>query len=243
MEKNFRHFDPGTAKIILVQSAPRLLPAFSEKISAIAQQSLEKMGVTVLTNSKVEQIDAEGVMVQGQRIYSKSVLWAAGVTASPAAKWLQVEADPAGRVKVANDFSVPNYANIFVIGDTAAANVWKGKPMPGLAPAAKQSGKFVAKKISALVYKQPAPNVFSYTHLGSLATIGRKTAVAEFNHFKLSGSTAWWFWGLVHVSFLVGARNRFSVISNWIWSYFTFRANNLLITSVNIYNGKKESDS
>jgi NADH:ubiquinone reductase (H+-translocating) len=242
MEKDFRHFDPGTAKIILVQSAPRLLPAFSEKISAIAQQSLERMGVTVLTNSKVEQIDAEGVMVQGQRIYSKSVLWAAGVTASPAAKWLQVEADPAGRVKVANDFSVPNYAAIFVIGDTAAANVWKGKPMPGLAPAAKQSGKFVAKKISALVYKQPAPNVFSYTHLGSLATIGRKAAVAEFNHVKLSGSPAWWFWGLVHVSFLVGARNRFSVISNWMWSYFTFRANNLLITSVKIQNTKKESD-
>lgn len=241
MEKDYRHFYSTDAKIILIQAAPRLLPTFGEKTSAIAQSSLEKMGVKVLTNSKVEQIDEQGVIVQGQRIFSQSVLWAAGVQASPVAKWLNAEEDHAGRIKVEDDFSVPNHEGIYVIGDAATANVWHGNPMPGLAPAAKQSGKFVAKKISALIYDKPGSNIFSYKHRGSLATIGRKTAVAELNHVKFSGAIAWWFWGFVHVLFLVGARNRFSVISNWIWSYFTFRANNLLITSVPGKNDNQES--
>ncbi|WP_019217431.1 NAD(P)/FAD-dependent oxidoreductase [Legionella tunisiensis] len=232
MEKDFRHFDPASANIILIQGAPRILPTFSEKISAAAQSSLESMGIKVLTNSVVEQIDSEGVIVNGQRIYSKSVLWAAGVIASPAAKWLEVEADPAGRVKVIDDLSVPNYPEIFVIGDTAASNAWKGNLVPGLAPAAKQGGSYVAKIISDRVYRKATSKPFKYIHLGSLATIGRKFAVAEFNTIKINGEVAWWFWGGVHVSFLLGARNRLSVIVNWIWSYFTFRANNLLITEI-----------
>lgn len=230
IKKDFRHFDPASAKIILIQAAPRILPTFSETISTKAKLSLEKMNVKILLNSRVEQIDAEGVVVNGERIYSKSVLWAAGVSASPAAQWLGVEADRSGRVKVTEDLSIANYSNIFVIGDTALANAWDGKPVPGLAPAAKQQGKFVASLITKKTYNQQVPKIFKYKHLGSLATIGRKSAVVEINRLKISGASAWWFWGFVHIFFLVGGRNRFSVIFNWIWSYFTFRSNNLLIT-------------
>lgn len=230
IEKDFRHFDPALANIFLIQAAPRILPTFSEATSINAQESLEKMGVNVLLNSRVEKIDDEGVIVNGKRIYSKSVLWAAGVTASPAAAWLGVEADPAGRVKVNDDLSIPGYPTIFVIGDTALSAAWKGKPVPGLAPAAKQEGKYVAKVITQMIYRKNKSRAFNYSHLGSLATIGRKSAVAEFNYVKFKGAPAWWFWGFVHVSFLVGARNRLSVMLNWAWSYFTFRANNLLIT-------------
>ncbi|HEO8433291.1 TPA: FAD-dependent oxidoreductase [Legionella pneumophila] len=232
MEKDFRQFDPCNANVILIQAAPRLLPTFSEKSSAKVQKSLEEIGVTVYLNSKVEHIDNQGVLVEGKRIYSKSVFWAAGVQASPAAQWLDMPADVSGRVLVNNDFSVPNWSNIYVIGDTATANLWHGKSLPGLAPAAKQSGAFVAKKIAAIVYNKPSNATFNYTHLGSLATISRKASIVELNHFSFYGELAWWFWGVVHVSFLVGARNKFSVLSNWIWSFFTFRANNLLITSI-----------
>lgn len=235
MEKDFRHFDPASSKIILVQAAPRILPTFAEEISASAQRSLEKIGVKVLINSKVEQIDDEGVIVNGERMYSKSVLWAAGVTASPAAKWLGAEADPAGRIKVGEDLSLVDHPEIFVIGDTALSTGWKGKPVPGLAPAAKQGGMYVAKVISEKVFQtktQHAP--FKYNHLGSLATIGRKAAVAEFTHVKMQGAPAWWLWGLIHVSFLFGGRNRANVVLNWMWSYFTFRASNLLITRASI---------
>jgi NADH dehydrogenase len=229
MEKEFRNFDPSIANVILVQAAPRILPTFREALSAIAQKSLEEIGVKVLINSKVEQIDAEGVIVNGQRIYSKSVLWAAGVTASPAAKWLKAEADNAGRVKVADDLSVPGLSNVFVIGDTAAANCWDGKPVPGLAPAAKQGGVYAAKTIMARLFDKPQ-SPFAYNHLGSLATIGRKAAVADFGPINMSGAMAWWFWGFAHIFFLVGARNRLTVILNWLWSYFTFRAGTRLIT-------------
>jgi hypothetical protein len=148
---------------------------------------------------------------------------------SLAAKWLKVEADNAGRVKVNNDLSVPNMPNVYVIGDTAAANCWNGKPVPGLAPAAKQGGIYVARTIHARLFNKPV-EPFVYNHLGSLATIGRKAAVADFGKFKLCGSTAWWLWGFVHVFFLVGTRNRITVILNWLWSYVTFRASTRLIT-------------
>jgi NADH dehydrogenase len=230
MEKNYRHFDPASAEIILIQAPSRIIPTFSDVISKSAQQSLEKMGVKILLNSRVEQVDEDGVIVNGQKIYTRSVLWAAGVTASPAAKWLDVDADQAGRVKVKQDLSIPNYPNIFVIGDTALTISWNGKPAPGIAEAAKQAGKHVAKIISQIIYNEPLSKEFNYQHFGMLATIGRKSAVAEFNYIKLKGATAWWFWIFAHVCFLVGARNRSSVILNWAWSYFTYRANNLLIT-------------
>src|SRR6266446_5845623 len=230
MEKDFRNFDPATAEIILVQAGPRLLPAFPESLSEIARCSLADMGVNVLLNSKVSLIDADRVIVNDRHIYSRTVLWAAGVTASPAAKWLNAEADKAGRVKVQPDLSVPHLPDVYVIGDTALANCWQGQPVPGLAPAAKQGGAFVAKVIRAKLRGEPVSYAFSYRHMGSLATIGRKSALADFGFVRLRGAMAWWLWGIVHVLFLVGSRNRAAVVLNWIWSYVTYRASTRLIT-------------
>jgi NADH:ubiquinone reductase (H+-translocating) len=230
MEKDFRNFDPATAEIILVQAGPRLLPAFPESLSEVARRSLADIGVKVLLNSEVRLIDADGVMVNDRRIYSRTVLWAAGVAASPAAKWLNAEADKAGRVKVQPDLSVPHLPDVYAIGDTAFANCWKGEPVPGLAPAAKQGGAFVAKIIRAKLRGEPVSRAFCYRHMGSMATIGRKSAVADFGFVRLSGAAAWWLWGIVHVLFLFGSRNRVGVVLNWIWSFVTYRASTRLIT-------------
>lgn len=230
MEKEYRSFDPAQARVILVQAGPRVLPTFPERLSAITQRSLENLGVEVITDSRVEKIDDLGVIVSGQRIAARTVLWAAGVVASPAAKWLGVDADKAGRVKVAADLSVPGHGDTFVIGDTALANGWNGGPVPGLAPAAKQGGQFVASVIRARVFGRAAPKEFIYRHLGSLATIGRKAAVADFGFMKVWGALAWWLWGAIHVGFLVGARNRISVMLDWFWAYLTFRSGTRLIT-------------
>ena len=230
MDKEFRTFDPADARVILVQSAPRLLPAFPESLASIAQRSLEKLGVEVLLGSRVEAIDAEGVAVSGKRIAARTVLWAAGVTASPAAKWLNADADSAGRIKVGADLRLPGMPNVFAIGDTALSNAWKGQAVPGLAPAAKQAGAYVAGLIKAKLEGRPAPAAFKYRHLGSLATIGRKAAVVDFGVVKLWGAPAWWLWGIVHVGFLVGLRNRVATMINWFWAYLTFRGGIRLIT-------------
>jgi NADH:ubiquinone reductase (H+-translocating) len=230
MGRDFRTIDPALASILLVQAAPRILPTFPEKLAKHAQQSLERLGVRVLVGSRVAAIDDHGVIVNGERIYSKSVLWAAGVAASPAAKWLKADADAAGRVKVDRNLAVPNLPNVFVIGDAAGSDAWRGQPVPGLAPAAKQGGTHIAKLITARVLGRPDPGPFIYRHYGSLATIGRKSAVADFGWISLAGAPAWWLWGLLHVAFLVGGRNRLSVLINWLWSYMTFRANTRLIT-------------
>jgi NADH dehydrogenase/putative oxidoreductase len=230
MEKEFRCFDPANARVLLVQSGTRLLPTFDETLSEITLKSLTKLGVEVHLNSKVEQIDAEGVMVSGKRIPSRTVLWAAGVIASPAADWLGAEKDKAGRVKVGADLSVSEHSNIFAIGDTALSTAWNGEPVPGLAPAAKQGGEYVAKVIIAKVMDRKLPAPFHYVHLGSLATIGRKAAVADFGFMKLSGATAWWLWGVIHLAFLVGLRNRFSVMVDWFWAYLTLRSGTRIIT-------------
>jgi putative oxidoreductase len=230
MEKEFRHFDPAQAKVILVQAGARILPTFPETLSEKAKRSLERLGVEVLLNSRVERIDDAGVTVSGTRIPARTVLWAAGVVASPASKWLKAEADNAGRLKVGADLSVPGLPNVFAIGDTALSQAWKGQAVPGLAPAAKQGGGYVAKVIRARVEGRMPPKPFAYTHLGSLATIGRKAAVADFGWFKVWGAPAWWFWGAVHLSFLVGVRNRVSVMFDWFWAYLTYRGGTRLIT-------------
>jgi NADH dehydrogenase/putative oxidoreductase len=230
MAKEFRTFDPADARVILVQSAPRLLPVFPESLSSIAQRSLERLGIEVLLSSRVDAIDAEGVSVGERRIASKTVLWAAGVAASPAAKWLEADADGAGRIRVGPDFSVRGLPNVFAIGDTAAINGWKGQPVPGLAPAAKQAGAYIGRSIRAQIDGRPALPYFQYRHLGSLATIGRKSAVVDFGVIKLWGAPAWWLWGVVHVSFLVGLRNRLSTMINWFWAYLTYGSGIRLIT-------------
>ncbi len=230
MEKEFRRFDPATARVILVQSGPRVLPTFPEHLSERAKRSLEKLGVHVLVDNRVEDIDEAGVLVSGRRIAARTVFWAAGVVASPAARWLRAEADKAGRLKVNPDLTVPGLAKVFAIGDTASVEGWQGQPVPGLAPAAKQGGIYVARVIRARIEGRAPPSRFAYKHLGSLATIGRKAAVADFGWLRLSGAPAWWLWGAVHVAFLVGLRNRISVLFDWFWAYLTFRSGTRLIT-------------
>ena len=232
MAKEFRRFDPAQARIVLVQAGPRLLPTFPKALSETTQRALERIGVEVRLGSRVEAIDDAGATVDGQRIRSRTVLWAAGVTASPAARWLDAEADNAGRVKVGADLSVPGHTEIFVVGDTALANAWNGNAVPGLAPAAKQGGTYVACRIRALAEGRREPGAFVYRHVGSLATIGRKAAVVDLGGLRLSGTLAWWFWGALHVGFLIGMRNRVSVMFDWLWSYLTYSGGTRLITGV-----------
>ena len=230
MENEFRRIDPATARVVLVQAAPRILPTFPEDLSERTRLALQQLGVEVLVGSRVESIDSDGVVVSGERIAARTVLWAAGVVASPAAKWLSAAADAAGRVKVGPDLSLPGLPQVFAIGDTALSEAWNGAPVPGLAPAAKQGGEYVARVIRARVAGRAAPPPFRYHHLGSLATIGRKAAVADFGFVRLSGSLAWWLWGAVHLGFLVGLRNRISVMLDWFWAYLTYRSGTRLIT-------------
>ncbi len=226
----FRQVNPAQARVLLIQSAPRLLPPFPEKLAAVSERSLRELGVEVLTNSRVEQVDAEGVIVSGRRIPARTVFWAAGVVASPAARWLEVEADAAGRLKVGSDLSVPALPDVFAVGDTALSTAWNGKPVPGLAPAAKQQGSYVAKVIQARLEGREPPSPFRYHHLGNLATIGRQAAVVDFGPIRLSGAPAWWLWGIVHILFLVDVRKRLSVAIEWFWAYLTFKRGTRLIT-------------
>ncbi|MSP66581.1 MAG: DoxX family membrane protein [Alphaproteobacteria bacterium] len=230
LEGEFRSIDPAAARVVLIEAGPRVLASFAEDMSAAAQRQLAALGVEVKTASRVEQVDATGVTVGGEHIPARTVLWAAGVMASPAAKWLKAEADRAGRVKVGPHLNVIGREGVFAIGDTAAADAWEGKPVPGLAPAAKQGAVHVAKVLRARLSGRPEPAPFTYVHQGSLATIGRAAAVADFGRIKLTGPLAWWLWGAVHVLFLAEMRARASVVMQWGWSYLTYRQSTRLIT-------------
>ncbi len=227
---DFRNIDPRQARVILIEAGPRLLAAFPERLSAIARRSLEKLGVEVRLGSPVSSCDSSGVVVANEHIGARTLIWAAGVAASPAAKWLNTERDRVGRVKVGADLAVPGHPEIFVIGDTASALDAAGQPLPGVAPVAKQQGRYVARVICARVAGSTAPNPFRYRDLGRLATIGRRSAVAQFGRIWLSGRIAWLLWGLVHVCFLIGSQNRVKVLLNWLWAYVTFHSGARLIT-------------
>ena len=230
MEREYRSIDPAEARVILVQSGPRILPTFPAALSTAAERSLRALGVDVRLNTRVKAVDAGGVEAGTERIAARTVLWAAGVTASPAAQWLGQSADPSGRLRVAADLAVPDLKGIYAIGDTAASLGWRGAAVPGLAPAAKQQGHYVAKVIGAALSGREAPPSFRYRHFGSLATIGRQAAVADLGGLRLWGAPAWWFWGAAHVAFLVGGRNRATVILDWVWAYLTYRRSTRLIT-------------
>ena len=227
---DFRNIDPKSARVILVESGRRVLGHFPESLSSVAKCELEKLGVEVRLGARVSRCDPEGVIVANERIEAHTIIWAAGVMASPAAKWLDAEKDAAGRVVVGPDLTLPNHPGIFVIGDTALAKGADGKPLPGVAPVAKQQGAYAARVIDARVHGKPAPKPFRYRHLGAMATIGRRSAVADFGKFRLSGFIAWLLWGLVHIYFLVGFRNRIAVAMGWLWAYVTFGRGARLIT-------------
>ena len=230
LTREFRSIDPASARVLLVQSAPRLLPPFPERLSAVTKRALERLGVEVLLGRRVDAVDDERVMIGEDRIAARTVFWAAGVAASPAAKWVKGEVDRSGRLKVGPDLSVPGDPDVFAIGDTALSQAWDGNPVPGLAPAAKQGGAYVGRVLKARLAGRRAPKPFRYKHMGNLATIGRSAAVVDFGWLKLSGPLAWWLWGLAHIMFLQGAQNRISVAIEWFWAYLTYQRRTRLIT-------------
>jgi NADH dehydrogenase len=223
---DFRSIDPREARVLLIEAGERVLPSFPASLSARAAKALHSLGVEVLTGAAVTECNAEGVMLGDRNVPSATVLWAAGVMASPAAAWLGAAHDRAGRVLVQPDLTLPGHPETFVIGDTATVD---GKPLPGLAPVAKQQGAYVARVIREQLAGRPV-KPFRYRNLGGLATIGRGRAVADFGWLRLSGGIAWLLWGIVHIAFLIGFRNRIMVLLQWLWSYVTFRRGARLIT-------------
>lgn len=237
LASDFRAIDPHAARVVLVEAGPRALSSFPEKLSAYTEKELGKLEVEMMVNTKVVGVDANGVMLQGAdgvvaALPSACVIWAAGVAASPVAKWLGVEGDRAGRVSVGPDLTVPGHPEIFVIGDCALSVGKNGKPVPGLAPVAKQQGEYVGALLKRLRAKPGAARAaFAYKDFGALATIGRKIAIADFGGgFQLRGFIGWLTWSLAHIYFLIGFRNRFSVALDWAWSYLTFERGARLIT-------------
>jgi NADH dehydrogenase len=227
---DFRRIDPKSARIVLIEAGPRVLPSFPPALSEFARRSLDQLGVEVRVGSAVTACNATGVILGEERIAAATAIWAAGVAASPVARWLKLEPDRAGRVCVATDLSVPGLPDVFVIGDAALVLDHNDRPVPGLAPAAKQEGRYVARVIHARVTRGRIPPPFRYRHWGSLATIGRRSAVIDFGRVRLRGWLAWWIWGIAHIYFLIGMRNRLIVAIQWLWSYVTFERGARLIT-------------
>jgi NADH dehydrogenase len=230
LHPEFRRIEPRHSRIVLIEGGARLLPSFPENLSHYAQQVLQRMGVEVMTNTTVTNVRAGGVDLGPERLDASTVMWAAGVIASPAAQWLQAEHDRPGRVKVEPDLSAPGLPDVYVIGDTAAVSDVGGRPVPSIAPAAKQMGRYVGGVIAARVAGSPLPPAFVYRHAGDLAAIGRRAAVVKLGRLELTGFIGWLFWGVVHVDFLIGVRNRFVVAFTWLWNYLTFQRGARLIT-------------
>jgi NADH dehydrogenase len=227
---DFRRIDPAAARIVLLEAGPRIMPTMPENLSDYVRRTLAKKGVEIMTSSRVMSCDAHGVELEHGRLDAETIIWAAGVVASPAARWLDAERDRAGRVKVGVDLSVPSHPDIFIVGDTAAVTDQPG--IPGTAPPAKQMGRYVGRLIAARVAGGPSPPPFRYRDLGDLATIGRGAAVVKLGRIELTGFVGWLFWSVVHIYFLITARDRFIVAFTWLWDYVTFQRGARLITEV-----------
>ncbi|MDQ0563497.1 NADH dehydrogenase [Rhizobium mesoamericanum] len=230
LPREFRKIDTRKTRVVLVEAGPRVLPTFAEELSSYAGKALQELGVELHIDERVVECTTEGVETSQGFIPSHTIVWAAGVQASPAAKWLDVAADRAGRVVVEKDLTVPGYPDVFVVGDTAAVTQSGGAPVPGIAPAAKQQGAYAAKVIRARLAGNPAPPPFCYRHQGSLATIGQSAAIIDFGRIKLKGWIAWWIWGIAHIYFLIGTRSRFAVAWSWLWIYLSGQHSARLIT-------------
>ncbi len=213
---DFRHIDTHRTRVVLIEAGPRVLAGFPEDLSAYAQRSLEEIGVEVILGQPVTECSADGVVFGGEPLHARTLIWAAGVRASRAAEWLHAPTDRAGRLQVRPDLTVPDHPDIFAAGDTVSVADSKGNPVPGIAPAAKQQGRYVARLIRARLSGEKLPP-FRYHHAGSLAQIGKRKAVIDFGWIKLRGTIAWWIWGIAHIYFLIGLRNRLSVALSWLW--------------------------
>ncbi|GMQ82111.1 MAG: NAD(P)/FAD-dependent oxidoreductase [Rhodothermia bacterium] len=238
LAKEFRRIDPGQIRVILVEGKDRILSSYSPDMSRKAERQLEKLGVEVWTDSLVSELTESSVVLGESSIPSRTILWAAGVEASPLARSLNVELDHAGRVRVEDDLSVPGYKNVFVAGDLARVEFGEGN-VPGIAPAAIQEGVHAAMNITQLARNQPT-RPFTYKDKGTLATIGRAAAVAQFKKVRFSGFLAWIAWLAIHIFFLIGFRNRLWVLSGWAWSYVTFQRGVRLITGRHRYQALPE---
>jgi NADH dehydrogenase len=230
LARDFRSIDPRSAKITLVEAGAHVLPVFHESLRAYARRALERLGVEVRLGEAVTACDERGVLVGKERIEAATVVWAAGVAASPVGAWLKVATGRDGKVAVAPDLSVPNTPNVFVIGDAARVVGADGHPVPGIAPAAKQQGRYVAAVIARRIAGRSPPPPFRYRHAGHLATIGRQSAVIEFPFLRLKGWLAWWIWGIAHIYFLVGVPSPLLVSIRWLWEYLTYGRGARLIT-------------
>lgn len=230
LPQEFRHIDTRKTRILLVEAGKRVLPAFSEDLSTYARTALERLGVEVHLGQPVTECSPDSIRIGEVTTHCRTIIWAAGVQASPVARWLDVEADRAGRVAVQSDLTLPGENRIFVIGDTAAVQRGDGSFVPGLAPAAKQQGAYVAEIIRHRLTGKPAPAVFRYRHQGNLATIGRRAAIIEYGRFRIKGGLAWWIWGLAHIYFLIGTRSRLAVAWSWLWIYLSGLQSARLIT-------------
>ena len=223
LRNEFRHIDPASARVRLVEAGPRVLSTFPDVLSLKARRQLEKLGVEVLTGTPVTAIDSLGFQLGEQFVPARTVVWAAGVAASPLGATLETPLDRAGRVLVQPDLTLPGHPELFVAGDLAALTQANGRPVPGVAPAAKQMGKHVADTIRARLHGKPAPGPFKYADYGNLATIGRMAAIVHLGKLQLSGLLAWWFWLAAHVFFLIGFRNRMVVLLNWAVAYWSYQ--------------------
>jgi NADH:ubiquinone reductase (H+-translocating) len=230
LKSDFRRIDPTSARIVLVDMAPKVLGPFSENLSKAAKQRLENLGVEIRLGHAVDQIDAEGVVIAGERIPSKTVIWTAGVAPSPAGRWLNVETDRAGRVRIQKDLSVPGHSEIFVVGDTASLDQ-NGKPLPGVAQVAMQQGRYAGKLIHNRIVGNPPPPPFSYFDKGSMAVVGRGFAVLQTGKVQISGLAAWLTWAAVHLQFLATSSLRLGVFLQWIWTYVTGQRGDRLIVN------------
>jgi len=230
LKRDFRTIHPEDARVVLIEAGPRVLTNFKPEMSAYAERALRELGVEVELNSAVTAVHADGVNYGGTTLKSETIIWAAGVLASPAAKWLGAEADRAGRVKVNADLSVPGHPKIFALGDTVTATTVGGKPVPGIGDAAKQGGRHAARVIKARLSGDTTDMPFHYRHLGDIATIGRSRALIDFGWLRLTGWVGWWVWGLAHIYFLIGLKNRIFIALNWLWIYLTGYRSARLIT-------------
>jgi len=235
---DFRNIDTRDARVVLVEAGPRILPGFREGLSHYACRALTRLGVEIRAGQPVSRCTADGVAIGGQYLPAKTILWAAGVAASPAAEWLHAPADRAGRILVQPDLTVPRYPDIFAIGDTAHVEMANGKLVPGIAPAAKQEGRYVAAIIKSQLSGGKSGPPFQYKDAGSLATIGKRAAVIDFGRLAITGRFAWWLWGFAHIYFLIGLRHRLAVVLSWLWIYLTGQRSARLITQGNVKNDR-----
>jgi NADH:ubiquinone reductase (H+-translocating) len=230
LKSDFRRIDPTFARVVLVDMAQRVLPPFSENLSKAAKRRLEKLGVEVRLGHSVDQIDGDGIVVGGERIASKTVIWTAGVAPSPAGKWLNVETDRAGRARIQKDLTVPGHPEIFVVGDTASLDQ-NGKPLPGVAQVAMQQGRYAGKLIHSRIVGSPPPGPFSYFDKGNMAVVGKGFAVLQSGKVEISGFAAWFTWAAVHLQFLATSSLRLSVFLQWVWTYVTGQRGDRLIVN------------